>query len=440
MRWIAPFLLAFVLGCGAAPKPEGPSAVPVGRVASARAVQAADRTASDDLKKRWPFDKPVFALYADAGGLLKTRLVGDLVGGVVTLAGSQLQPAQRKCIDDLTANVREIAAGADEEGGLVLVRFEPSASRSVRACVVAFRESSAEPATLPGAAEAWTMGREEVGALSEGLFVAGKRSLVERALAGRGGAGAALAGLGLVADEYVRWTFDKEGVVARGALAASEQRFRVDAEVDFEREEMARKVEEQLSAMRAMAGGEEAEVLAHMQRAVMVERKGSRVSASFELRETPEAQARELGALAALAVSSVRKYLPHAKQAEAKNTLGQIAKDLAVYWETEDIDPHAKKKLVSLPPVPKFVPRGTKYASTPADWKPWGAIRFEMEQPQYYQYEVKAAKDGESAEIIARGDLDGDGKTSEFKLRVTVRRSTNHLIVSPAIQEKDPEE
>lgn len=57
------------------------------------------------------------------------------------------------------------------------------------------------------------------------------------------------------------------------------------------------------------------------------------------------------------------------------------------------------------------------------------------------EYEVKAAKDGESAEIIARGDLNGDGKTSRFKLLVKIDRAKqNELFVSPTIEATDPQE
>jgi hypothetical protein len=63
-----------------------------------------------------------------------------------------------------------------------------------------------------------------------------------------------------------------------------------------------------------------------------------------------------------------------------------------------------------------------------------------MATPQYYQYEIKAAKDGESAEILARGDLNGDGKTSQFKIVVKVERPSNRLVAVPSIEETDPDE
>ncbi|HEY6462750.1 MAG TPA: hypothetical protein VIY73_21420, partial [Polyangiaceae bacterium] len=92
------------------------------------------------------------------------------------------------------------------------------------------------------------------------------------------------------------------------------------------------------------------------------------------------------------------------------------------------------------PAVPKAVPRGTKDQSTPADWKPWAPIKFSMESPQYYQYEVRAAKDGGSEDIFARGDLDGDGKESEFKLHVAIDRKKGVLVIGPSLEERDSDE
>jgi hypothetical protein len=64
-----------------------------------------------------------------------------------------------------------------------------------------------------------------------------------------------------------------------------------------------------------------------------------------------------------------------------------------------------------------------------------------MDMPQYYQYEVKAAKNGESAEILAHGDLDGDGQTSLFKVAMHVdRKNGNVLVVDPNVAETDPDE
>ena len=61
-----------------------------------------------------------------------------------------------------------------------------------------------------------------------------------------------------------------------------------------------------------------------------------------------------------------------------------------------------------------------------------------MDAAQYFQYEVRAAKDGQSAEVLARGDLNGDGKTSLFRLKLQVKG--DRLDVAPKLEETDPEE
>jgi hypothetical protein len=69
-----------------------------------------------------------------------------------------------------------------------------------------------------------------------------------------------------------------------------------------------------------------------------------------------------------------------------------------------------------------------------------------MKDPQYYQYEYKAigspgAYTGFTA--YARGDLNGDGTTSEFAIAgnvIAVAGGGVALILAPNITETDPEE
>ena len=81
-------------------------------------------------------------------------------------------------------------------------------------------------------------------------------------------------------------------------------------------------------------------------------------------------------------------------------------------------------------------------SSVPKRWsKPrWQLLNFTFPGPQYYQYEVVAAKDGNSAIVVARGDLNGDGKPSEFRLRLTLDPKTHTLAIAPNIEETSPEE
>jgi type IV pilus assembly protein PilA len=443
--------------CGGAPAPAAPSTAVVGPSAPAASSPLAQppsrprRSASASLKKAWPFEDPKVVVYADVEGLMRTAVMTEVMKSVIGLAGLWATPPQVKCLDDAIANVKEIAIGFDEDASLVVLRMDPAASTWVGACFKGAMPE-AKPITMRGAIEAWDA--HGAGALTaDGLLLGGPKALVERALRGTG-SGASLATVTLGDGEYVAWTakiFDNTSPMT-GSLTATDARFRIGVEADVPDDELAQRVESALSpaAVKAMLPGtnvkpDEAAALARLTNGVSVKRDGRHLAGAFELREPPAQQARDLGMAAALGVYGLRRYIANAKAAEARNALGQIAKDVVTEWEGEwapDNKPRAnvKKKLVSYGPVPKTVPKGVKYQSSAADWKPWAPLRFEISAPQYYQYEIKAAKDGESAEIIARGDLNGDGKASLFKLSIKVDRTANALRVAPTIAETDPEE
>jgi len=454
-------VVAFSAGCGGPKAPDAPTDLavhatgPGGRGGAAVASTPAGprRGASEALKKAWPFEDPKVVVYADVEGLMRTALMTEVKKSVIGLVNLWATPPQSKCLDDAFANVKEVAVGSDGDASLVVLRIDPATSSWVGACFKGAMPD-ARPTTMRGAVEAWDA--HGAGALTaDGLLLSGPKELVERALRGKGGgganSGASLASLTLADGEYVAWmasVFDNASPIT-GSLVATDTRFRIGGEGDVPSEALAARIESELTpaAMTKMlpttnVKADEASALARLANGFTVKRDGRHVAVAFELREAPAQQARDLGVAAALGVYGVRRYISNAKQAEAKNVLGQLAKDVVTDWEAERPDgkPLAKKKLASFAPVPKTVPKGVKYQSSEADWKPWYALRFSMTAPQYYQYEIKAAPDGESAEVIARGDLNGDGKTSQFKLLIKVDRSTNVLRVSPSILETDPDE
>lgn len=426
----------------------GPSA-PAASSASGQTPSGPRRSASAALKKAWPFENPKVVVYADVEGLVRTAVMTEVMKSVIGLAGLWATAPQVKCLDDAIANVKEVAVGFDDDASLVALRMDPAASGWVGACLKSAMPE-AKPITMRGASEAWDA--HGAGALTaDGVLLSGPKPLVERALRGTG-SGASLATVTLGDGEYVAWTakiFDNASPMT-GSLTATDARFRIGVEAEVPDDELAKRIESELSpaAVKRMLPGtnakpDEAAALARLTNGVSVKRDGRHLAGAFELREPAAQQARDLGMAAALAVYGLRRYIVNAKAAEARISVGQIAKDVVAEWEGESTlpgTPRAKKKLVSYGPVPKTVPKGVRYQSSPADWKPWAPLRFEFSVPQYYQYEIKAAKNGESAEIIARGDLNGDGKTSQFKLSIEVDRTTQSLRVSPAIAETDPEE
>jgi type IV pilus assembly protein PilA len=165
-----------------------------------------------------------------------------------------------------------------------------------------------------------------------------------------------------------------------------------------------------------------------------------------------------VGVLAVLAVYGVRKYLANAKTAEARNSLGQLAKDAATAVEREKgtqaiLGPAGSSALMrafcdAASMVPQAVPAAQKYQSSKGDWNSgsaisgWQCVKFSLEEPQYYAYTYFAGQ-GTSANsggftAQAYGDLNGDGVASTFS--VSGSAYSGSVAISPNVQETNPEE
>lgn len=165
-----------------------------------------------------------------------------------------------------------------------------------------------------------------------------------------------------------------------------------------------------------------------------------------------------VGILAALAIFGVKKYVTNSKTAEARNTLGQIAKDGAGAWAKElmagTILPDtgtasaANVLCISSSKVPGTTDpiEGRKYQSNTTDGEDfnsgdrltgWKCLHFSMEGPQYYQYQYTAVA-GASFAAIAVGDLNGDKNYSTFKRDAVIRNG--QVVLAPALLETNPDE
>jgi type IV pilus assembly protein PilA len=175
-----------------------------------------------------------------------------------------------------------------------------------------------------------------------------------------------------------------------------------------------------------------------------------------------------VGILAVLAIYGVRKYMANAKTAEAKNSIGEIAKDAATAYEKESmpgtllgpgISATISRALCtaatgSVPPAIASV-AGKKYMSKSApiaaDWDldmaafhtGFYCLKFTMDQPQYYMYNYTGALGTgvatDTFTAVANGDLNGDGTTSTFTLVGGVTPSFT-VNIAPNITETLPEE
>jgi hypothetical protein len=417
-----------LLSCGAAPPP-APKPAPA-PVASAPAP-VAPREASTELRRYWIFDgHEAFALYGGLDALMHTELFAGLVPGVLNESEDFLKSTQRDCVGVLTAQAHEVAVGADARGALMILELGPEGVKAARAvCVGALFPVERVP--VAGADEAYAVGSDVV-VVQSGVVLFGAKELVEAALAAKEPAPFPAA-LSLKDGQQMacQVRVAEKGVSGGGALRVSPEAFRLEAELELANAGMA-----DLAARGIQQGLGQATQLAQTQpdigrlaKALKVERHGNHFTAVFELREAVIDQARDVGVLMGLGFYGVRRYMQDAKSAEAPAVIVQIAK---LYSATMQEPPPAgkrplPKKLMSLPAVPAVVPRGVKYQSTAEDWKAWAPIHFSLTEPQYYQYEVVAAKDGKTAEILARGDLNGDGKTSLFRVKIALDPKTGEI-------------
>jgi type IV pilus assembly protein PilA len=165
-----------------------------------------------------------------------------------------------------------------------------------------------------------------------------------------------------------------------------------------------------------------------------------------------------VGVLGTLAIYGIRKYLQYAKTAEARNAVGQMAKDAKAAYERSN----SVNTLVFLSPgqtvglsgnlcasanksVPESIAdvKGRKYQSADSEWMDgatasppvgWPCLKFSISDPQRYMYTyVGVPGPAGSFVAMANGDLDGDGTMSTFSLRGAVSGDT--VLVSPNFEE-----
>ncbi len=167
-----------------------------------------------------------------------------------------------------------------------------------------------------------------------------------------------------------------------------------------------------------------------------------------------------VGVLAVLAIYGVRRYVANAKGAEARAVVGQIGKAAIAQYEAETSDtgvvPLGVDSIATshkLCDNSTFVPGSVaqvsnrKYQSANTDWTGdrgvgWVCLKFNMDNPQYFQYKYTAQNlaNSSTGAFVANafGDLNGDGVTSVFALSGGV--SSGQARLAPSMAETAPEE
>jgi hypothetical protein len=412
-RWSA--LVAVLVACGGGGgAATQSSAVPLPSASTTGvAPLPSGRSPSEALLHAWPGGSNSALFYADVEGLVHTKLLGSLLPNVLaSLAATPalLRPDQLTCIREVADAAKELAFGMDG-GNVTLVARLEKATPELRSCI--------DLASVPGL----RLGDDGMVVLPPKTSSPGDVS--------------ALRALRLVGDERARYR-DAHGTDVH--LALSEEHLALHAKFDARDDADADSVQKQLSTPPSVwikgdnvpVSPDDTANIDRIAKSLHVTHDKTHVDLSFDLREAPLDQARDVALVAKVAIQGVRRYLLSVKEIEAEVTVQAIARDFVEAWEREPFPGTTKmSKLRSFPAVPKDVPRGVKYESRADEWKAWDPIKFMMDVPQYYQYEVRAAADGQSADIIAHGDLNGDGKTSTYKITLRVEPKTKHRNVSP---------
>ncbi|MRG95109.1 type II secretion system protein [Polyangium spumosum] len=158
-----------------------------------------------------------------------------------------------------------------------------------------------------------------------------------------------------------------------------------------------------------------------------------------------------IGVLAALAMFGVRRYLAAAKVSEAKQSMGVIARGIAMLTERtakSEVLPLGGESATSTSVwcpecggsmtcvAPQTVPAAKKYQPNNSggqdfDQCCWRCVRFGISDPTYYQYRYSVEQSylgpplggpdpgPTGVEVAAVGDLDGDGTLSTLTLAGT---------------------
>lgn len=210
------------------------------------------------------------------------------------------------------------------------------------------------------------------------------------------------------------------------------------AESEATATELVKTVQSQLERARqevsALSATTETEQVTKLLDEVRVERSGSTVGVSLSL-DKARAESLFSDVLVALVREGVGRYALSAKTAEARDNVMRIALALSDYARAQK--PGAAPFPPSAPLSPAVVPGKRPVSATESFEHPsWQAVHFAPRGPVFYSYEFVTAPGGKSVEVIAHGDLDGDGKESRYSVSVTMQGKEPRI--SPDLDRQDP--
>lgn len=135
-----------------------------------------------------------------------------------------------------------------------------------------------------------------------------------------------------------------------------------------------------------------------------------------------------IGLLASIAIPSYIKYTRRAMTAEAGMNIRRMYDGAVTYYLAEHADANGVAQDRKFPadagPTPATVPAATKVLVPQVQWssQEWQQLDFMLADPIRYSYSFDSnglTGDQAFAQMIAQGDLDGDGVTSLFQRSCT---------------------
>lgn len=449
MRFGSAFLLSLPLlftitACGDKTAPVKTSGVeklpPPGPDAPPPVVQ---RSPSKEMAARFPFkDEEVTTLaYSDLSLLSQPESVSAIAAGLAPVA-AELGGVDKACVDAIAGSAKELlVAGTTNQAWVAVLKAPGHKLDSV--CT----PKTGEADTIEGTTKAWRFTESGKScAVTADWLACGTPDLVKRSLAAQNEPAVPV---GLDPDQILALD-DRDPLKDMKVSAASyPDRLEARIELNYDGDEGPRVVHELMAhasenapafAKELKANDEQRKLIEQIGNSLVASHRGQKAMIRVDVAGKPTEQAARVGTFLSLLGKVAVAERQERRKKVVRDQLQAIADGMAKSWDSKDPKSvFAAKKCVSMPAVPKEVPKGTKVTTAAADWKGWKEVPV-VTTPSAYQYEIKAAPDGQSCDIIGRGDLNGDGKASTFKLHIRVDKSSKQLMVEPKLEETDPDE
>lgn len=125
-----------------------------------------------------------------------------------------------------------------------------------------------------------------------------------------------------------------------------------------------------------------------------------------------------IGILASIAIPAFTRYMRRSRTSEALSNIRKIYDGEIAYYQIDHVLENGNvvpSQFVEAGPTPETLPGVSKVMG---DWSSpqWEAIKFAVDSPVLYMYEVESQGTGRDALFfaVAQGDIDGDQVTSRF--------------------------